>query len=260
MIKYPLSKEPIYADKSANLLKNVTQKILSALDDLNDAIKCIQTNLIGEEFNAACEYIEKIKLDIINSNNNDVNLILSKLTLLINNYNSDIVDAEGKPYKCKVVNYGASSISDNEVMTSGGVISSGVGIKDNSENKEENKPSNSEKNDDQNSSVNNNKPINENYNTSQQSLDSIINYSLANRMALSADNTFFYNDVEYKWSEVVKQFLIKEQLNNVISDITIKDGIIKCFMQNGQSFVIDNVSNYTDLKSAIMACLNELVY
>lgn len=119
MVKYPLSKEPINADKSAEGLKNTQDKMKKAFDELKNAGMSIQSDLEGQEFELAAAHIGKM-LQKINNSSAKINQILQTLTKEVNEYNSQIVDADGNPYGCKKVNYTGDNPSSNDFLPVGG--------------------------------------------------------------------------------------------------------------------------------------------
>ena len=103
MVKYPLSKEPISAEVSANEITKAEKNIEEVFKSLKSSYINIQNNLEGEEFQAAASYIGELLKDIDNAISN-IYSILQELTYEVNVYNSQITDADGNPYYTKDIN------------------------------------------------------------------------------------------------------------------------------------------------------------
>lgn len=211
MVKYPLSKEPIDAELSANDLKKAQKNLEESFNLLKNSALNIQSNLEGEEFQGATNYIGKI-LEKINESSANINNTLQKISNEINEYNSQIVDADGNPYYSNKVNYGSNSSNMNTSNVVYGV----------------------------------------NYSSSSVKNNIIDIYNFSQNQAYDVNATITYNNKTYVWNDVVGNFLNEIGYKNLVNNISVKNGVATCYLQNGNYFIINGVNNFNDIKTGII--------
>lgn len=212
----------IYSTGSS-IVNSITNSI-SAAEVVNGSRSYLVDGIRKESSN--CE----LKLDgFLKTLTSDVNNYIEKIETI---YNNSLKEGEEPLYFNRITLQGSGSLVYQDSNASN---SNSVTTKDSYQEKTVGTNNNDNSYNFSNTDTNISTNIND---TISKSLDYILNVN---------SNTFLDSSKLDKWEMLIQEFLRKNNLNNYVSTIVLREQKVICKMVNGKEYSFDNISNLNDL-------------
>lgn len=233
-------------------LKKCISWLEKAYTDSTDAKTKIQSNLSGEEFQLARNYINDNITVAIKNQIDEIDSLGMQLVKFVNNYNDTLTDADGNKIPFKRILWSNNSFINSET-TVGNASSNTADLS-------------TTPLEDENADITPEIPLvtppltptldkvsaSEKYNyhaIKDDDLDQIVDSILSNNMTDNCleNTTIKYNNNYYLWSDISNKIIEKLNLNNKVKTITFINKSFVLKMSDGNSYKTDNIKNYNDL-------------
>lgn len=214
----------IYSTGSS-IVNSITNSI-SAAEVVNGSRSYLVEEIKNESGNCELKLEEFLK-----TLTSDVNNYIEKIETI---YNNSLKEGEEPLYFNRITLQGSGSLV---YQNSNASNSNSVTTKDSYQEKNTTETNNDSNYSFNNTDINANTSINSD-DTISKSLDYILNVN---------SNTYIDSSQLDKWEMLIQEFLRKNNLNNYVSTIVLREQKVICKMVNGKEYSFDNISNLNDL-------------